>query len=159
MMFGGIVVAGDEVKQGLKRGPLAGATARLETSGDIEQRFTATRLAVMGPFALAFKKKNDKRTLYLTVEGDGFGYLVEVKPKKEKAARAFVAKFNGAAAKATAARTPLAPVATAPPPPAPPTVPPAWHADPHGRHQYRWWDGTRWTDQVADDGTQSTDPT
>lgn len=28
----------------------------------------------------------------------------------------------------------------------------AWHTDPSGRHQFRWWDGTRWTDQVADNG-------
>ena len=34
----------------------------------------------------------------------------------------------------------------------------AWHPDPHGRHQMRWWDGSQWTDQVSDDGTVSTDP-
>lgn len=36
--------------------------------------------------------------------------------------------------------------------------PPAWHADPSGRHQYRWWDGLGYTDQVADGGVVSTDP-
>jgi Protein of unknown function (DUF2510) len=48
--------------------------------------------------------------------------------------------------------------------PAPPTVPttaepgaPGWAADPYGRHQWRYWDGNRWTDQVADGSTQSTD--
>ena len=34
----------------------------------------------------------------------------------------------------------------------------AWHPDPTGRHQQRWWDGTKWTDQVADGGATSTDP-
>ena len=34
----------------------------------------------------------------------------------------------------------------------------SWDPDPTGRHQYRWWDGERWTDQVADDGVQSVDP-
>ena len=34
----------------------------------------------------------------------------------------------------------------------------AWHPDPTGRHQQRWWDGTQWTDQVADGGATSTDP-
>jgi hypothetical protein len=34
---------------------------------------------------------------------------------------------------------------------------PAWHADPSGRHQYRWWDGRAYTDQVADGGVTSTD--
>lgn len=31
-------------------------------------------------------------------------------------------------------------------------IPGGWHRDPHGRHEYRWWDGAGWTDQVADNG-------
>jgi hypothetical protein len=34
---------------------------------------------------------------------------------------------------------------------------PAWHPDPSGRHQLRWWDGTNFTDQVADGGVVGTD--
>lgn len=34
----------------------------------------------------------------------------------------------------------------------------SWEPDPTGRHQYRWWDGEQWTDQVADDGIQTVDP-
>ena len=34
----------------------------------------------------------------------------------------------------------------------------SWEPDPTGRHQYRWWGGEEWTDQVADDGVQSVDP-
>ena len=33
-----------------------------------------------------------------------------------------------------------------------------WRADPSGRHQYRYWDGTCWTHHVADDGKTSVDP-
>lgn len=33
-----------------------------------------------------------------------------------------------------------------------------WKPDPAGRHQYRYWDGTAWTDQVSDDGAISSDP-
>lgn len=33
-----------------------------------------------------------------------------------------------------------------------------WHQDPTGRHQHRYWDGTAWTDHVANDGATSTDP-
>jgi Kef-type K+ transport system membrane component KefB len=51
-----------------------------------------------------------------------------------------------------AATPAAAPAAT----PAPGT--PGWAADPFARHQWRYWDGTRWTDQVADGSTQSTDP-
>ena len=35
---------------------------------------------------------------------------------------------------------------------------PAWHPDPEGRHQFRWWDGARFTDQVGDAGQVSVDP-
>lgn len=35
---------------------------------------------------------------------------------------------------------------------------PAWQPDPAGRHQYRWWDGERWTHHVADDGVATSDP-
>jgi hypothetical protein len=53
--------------------------------------------------------------------------------------------------------TGTAPGAPSAPPTAPP-VAPGWAADPYGRHQWRYWDGARWTDQVADGSTQSTDP-
>jgi hypothetical protein len=34
---------------------------------------------------------------------------------------------------------------------------PAWLPDPSGRHELRWFDGTSFTDQVADAGVRSTD--
>ncbi len=37
-------------------------------------------------------------------------------------------------------------------------APSGWHPDPFGRHEYRWWDGSRWTEQVASHGQQGTDP-
>jgi hypothetical protein len=47
---------------------------------------------------------------------------------------------------------------------APPTTedvvdnPAAWHPDPAGKHDHRWWDGQRWTEHVADAGVASIDP-
>ena len=38
------------------------------------------------------------------------------------------------------------------------TVPAGWKADPTGRHQFRYWDGFHWTENVADAGEQSRDP-
>lgn len=35
---------------------------------------------------------------------------------------------------------------------------PGWHPDPTGRHAHRYWDGSRWTDDVADAGITATDP-
>jgi hypothetical protein len=37
-------------------------------------------------------------------------------------------------------------------------VPPSWHPDPSGRHEFRFWDGTRWTEHVTDGGRPSIDP-
>ena len=38
-----------------------------------------------------------------------------------------------------------------------PSVPAGWKADPTGRHQFRYWDGFQWTENVADAGEQSRD--
>lgn len=35
---------------------------------------------------------------------------------------------------------------------------PSWHPDPTGRHELRYWDGSVWTDHVADRGVQAMDP-
>ena len=35
---------------------------------------------------------------------------------------------------------------------------PGWNPDPSGRHEYRYWDGSNWTDDVSDNGVTSTDP-
>jgi Protein of unknown function (DUF2510) len=32
-----------------------------------------------------------------------------------------------------------------------------WNPDPTGRHEYRYWDGGRWTDDVSDNGVTGTD--
>jgi len=37
-------------------------------------------------------------------------------------------------------------------------APAGWFQDPEHRHQWRYWDGTAWTDHVADDGQQSRAP-
>jgi uncharacterized RDD family membrane protein YckC len=36
--------------------------------------------------------------------------------------------------------------------------PARWAPDPLGRHQYRYWDGSQWTEHVSDDGRVGTDP-
>ncbi|MGZ4688816.1 MAG: DUF2510 domain-containing protein [Acidimicrobiia bacterium] len=34
-----------------------------------------------------------------------------------------------------------------------------WHDDPYNRHELRYFDGSRWTDDISDNGRQGTDPT
>jgi len=41
--------------------------------------------------------------------------------------------------------------APVPPNPSPGMVPPGWHPDPSGQQEWRWWDGTRWTDHTWSD--------
>jgi len=54
---------------------------------------------------------------------------------------------------------PPPPMAAPPPTPASsPASPPAWHPDPSGRHEQRYWDGKGWTDEVLDKGQPGTDP-
>jgi hypothetical protein len=36
-------------------------------------------------------------------------------------------------------------------------VPAGWLADPTGRHQYRFWDGSKWTERVATQGQEGKD--
>ena len=61
-----------------------------------------------------------------------------------------------------AAATPAAaaPAATAPEPAAAaaPAVPAGWYADPAGRFELRYWDGSTWTEHVSRAGQQFTDP-
>jgi hypothetical protein len=38
------------------------------------------------------------------------------------------------------------------------SAPADWLADPTGRHQLRYWNGTAWTDDVSDEGQASKDP-
>ena len=34
---------------------------------------------------------------------------------------------------------------------------PGWYADPHARHELRWFDGLRWTEHVSDGGVTATE--
>ncbi|MEO5724689.1 MAG: phospholipid scramblase-related protein [Ilumatobacteraceae bacterium] len=38
------------------------------------------------------------------------------------------------------------------------TSPAAWHPDPVGRHELRYWDGSEWTAHVSNNGIQGSDP-
>lgn len=62
------------------------------------------------------RKKKDERELFLLVEGEGFGFVVDLDPKRQREAREFAAKLNAAASQP--APTPSAPpsIPVAPPP-------------------------------------------
>ncbi|PKV95939.1 hypothetical protein ATK30_6872 [Amycolatopsis echigonensis] len=85
------VIQGDP-RTGLKK-PVSGLVARVEDSGTINQRLTATRLATMGPFALAAPKKVDNREVYLTIEGIGVSIVRMVPMKKDPTAGSLARSF------------------------------------------------------------------
>ncbi len=58
----------------------------------------------------------------------------------------------------TQTSTPAATPATTTSPAATPTVPADWYKDPAGRYDYRYWDGTKWTEHVSRAGTVHKDP-
>ena len=93
-VFEGVTLKPDTIKYKNQGGPIVGATARVEAASDIKNRVTATRLVALGVFAFAAKKHSGH--VYLTVEGDGFEFVVEVPIKKEADARKFAAKINNA---------------------------------------------------------------
>jgi hypothetical protein len=39
-----------------------------------------------------------------------------------------------------------------------PSVPADWYKDPAGRYEYRYWDGSKWTDNVSRAGVTYKDP-
>ena len=67
---------------GAARHPLVGLTARVEDSGTLNRRITATRLVALGVFALAVPKKQDDREVYLTIEGPSTAILHTISLKK-----------------------------------------------------------------------------
>jgi hypothetical protein len=74
---------------------VTGARAEVAVGADAQRRITATRIVLIGVFALAFRKQ--KGTGYLTIEHADFYLGVPFPIKQEKDARAFAAKVNAAA--------------------------------------------------------------
>jgi hypothetical protein len=74
-----------------------GATCRFETSADLGSRITATRLAVLGVFALAARKRTGHFCLTFELNGAPVK-LASIPPKHEHDARLWAARFNKASA-------------------------------------------------------------
>jgi Protein of unknown function (DUF2510) len=86
----------------------------------------------------------------------GSSYQPGGAPSFEPTAAAVPAAASPAAA-SPAAATP-APAAATPDPAPAPAVPAGWYADPAGRFELRYWDGSTWTEHVSRSGQQFTDP-
>ena len=67
-------------------------------------------------------------------------YLLSIRPQLDRVA---AARGTGAATRG----------------PAPSGPQPGWYADPYARYELRYFDGLRWTDNVANGGVPGNDPT
>jgi hypothetical protein len=111
--FAGVLIDGDALVVDRKRHPLAGASARVESGGQITQRLSATRMVLLNVFALAAPKKKDRRETYLAIEGPTFSLVVPVNPDQSRAAHVFAARITDAGKRVDAltnatASTPMA---------------------------------------------------
>ena len=70
---------------------------------------------------------------------------------------AFLRKPTGGAVKSAVASTPAVATAAATSVSSS-NAPAAWYADPSGRYELRYWDGSEWTEHVARGGQQFVDP-
>ena len=77
--------------------PLAGVTASVEQGSDLEKRYTATRIALLGPFALAAPKKRGGEK-WLLISGPEFTWTFRVEPKQIGAALKLAGDINRLAA-------------------------------------------------------------
>src|SRR5690554_2939951 len=100
-MFSDVTLRKGRVQRGREEHPLDGVVARVESGSDLEKRVTATRLIALGVFAFMAKKRTGGEA-YLTIEGPGFFWTVEVDRKKRSQAQAFAAKVNDQARRVTA---------------------------------------------------------
>lgn len=100
----GVTLYKDRVERGRETFPLAGVSARVESGQELSSRVTVTRLLAIGLFAFAAKKKSGGE-VYLTIEGPGFFWSLEVNRKKQSAARKFAAAVNNQARAATEGET------------------------------------------------------
>lgn len=95
---------------GSARYSIGGVTARVEDSGQMSKRITATRVVATGVVALAWRKRVDDRSVFLTIEGPGVAVVREVRLDKDKnapgLARTFAASVNSKSAALGVAREP-----------------------------------------------------
>lgn len=82
--------------------PLVGVEAFLEDGEALQARITATRLVLTGVFAFALKKKRGGES-FLTIQGDGFAWVVEVPAKKRGDAQKFVSRLRAESHKVSSA--------------------------------------------------------
>ena len=92
----GVTAMGDTFRQpGQTSIPIEGSTVTIELGAVARKRITATRVALIGPFAVWAKKEESQ--LFITIEHTDGVLLVPVSSTKEAKARIFATIVNGQA--------------------------------------------------------------
>ena len=104
-----LFVWGDHYSLSGKIYPIAGAKAEVVVTGQVGSRITATRLATVGVFALAARKKKDERKFTLLITGTAWngephgGNTFRFPPSAEVKIRKIAALINQLSAQASSA--------------------------------------------------------
>lgn len=122
-------------------------------------------LCLIGLLALLAR---EEETLTITAQPADGGTRVDINgaisPAMRNRLTGVINTLGGTAASAPGVAPGFAPAPPAPAPAAAPVPagapgsPAAWHPDPAGRHEQRYWDGNAWTDHVMDKGQPGSDP-
>jgi hypothetical protein len=100
----GVTVMGGKVRMpGQQPIPIEGARVTIEAGETARKRITATRVALIGVFAIWAKK--DMSQLFITIEHEDGIVLVPVPARKEAQARIFATMVNGEATGITKANS------------------------------------------------------
>lgn len=92
----GVTIMGGRVRMPNQQPiPIEGARVTIEAGETARKRITATRVALIGIFAIWAKK--DMSQLFITIEHEEGIVLVPVPARKEAAARVFATMVNGEA--------------------------------------------------------------
>lgn len=72
----------------------------VETDGNLIRKPRVGAVVVFGVLGLAASKTVDEREVYVSVEGQGFGFALQLPPWRAAEARTFASRFNGFEAEA-----------------------------------------------------------
>lgn len=102
--FDDIAISRSELYEGygaVHGAPLAGVRASIDSVGQLTSRVTLTRVAAVGILALALRKRQDDRSVFLTIVGPGVPIVRELPvhgdPRVQRTAREFAALVNATA--------------------------------------------------------------
>ena len=84
------------IRCGLEEYPLTGVVSTVEDGSALQERLTATRIFLAGPFALAFKKRKGGEK-WLSIVGPDFAWIAKANMKHISDAMKFSAQVNNQA--------------------------------------------------------------